>query len=89
MYHKCVFRGKNALIVQMHTLDSFFEVSKSLCLTSPGKRGRPSIRHVLIFLVYIASISSLYDSFSLFLTGNAPLYLSQKKLHHLYPQPGI
>ena len=52
----------------------------------PDKRGRPPLEHMLIFLVYIRlSVSSLYDSFPLFLTGNAPMHPQSDKLPHPPP----
>ena len=50
----------------------------------PDKRGRPPLGHMLIFLVYIRlSVSSFYDSFPLFLTGNAPMHPQSDKLSRL------
>ena len=37
---------------------------------------------MLIFLVYMASVSSLYDSFPLFWIGNAPLHSQSHKIPH-------
>ena len=48
-----------AIIFRMHTFDSFFKVSESSCLTGPGKRIRPPIRHMLILYSLFISLLSV------------------------------
>ena len=68
-------------------LKSLWEMSKSSSLTSPGKRGRPPLRNMLIFLVQIAYIPSLHSPFPLFFTGNARLHSHLDKRPHPTPNP--
>ena len=56
-------------------------MSEASCLTSPSERGRPPLRHMLIFLVDIASFGSLHDSKTLHCT------LSQTNFLTLPPNP--
>ena len=64
-----------------------WEVSKSSFITSLGKGCRPPLRCMLIFLGENALISSLFDSFPLFLTGNASLHSNSDKLSYPPPHP--
>ena len=61
-------------------LIAFWKVSKSFRLTSPVKGRRLPLRRMLIFLVYMASVSSFYDSFPLFLTIALPVTQTSSSL---------
>ena len=63
------------IIYQMHTLASLKSV-RIFVFNKPWQTNPSGITTYanFAFLVYIAFISSLYDSFPLFLTGNARLH---------------
>ena len=79
----------NRTRAKAHNWLLLWEVSEASSLTSPSERSRPPLPHMLILVIAIASFSSLYDSFPLFLTGNARLHSHLDKLPHPPPQPGI
>ena len=64
----------NRTRAKAHNWLFLWEVSEASSFTSPSERGRPPLPHMLILVIAIASFSSLYDSFPLFLTGNARLH---------------
>ena len=63
------------IIIPMEMLDNVFKkYANRRASRASGKRGRPPLQHMLILTSFTSLLSFLYDSFPLFLTGNARLH---------------
>ena len=85
---KCVIPGQQSFSKCTHLIASLKSV-RIFVFNKPWQTNPSGITTYanFVFLVYIAFISSLYDSFPLFLTGNARLHSQSDKVP--YPPPSL
>ena len=75
-------------IIPMQILDNVFKKCANRRVSrASGKQGRPPLQHMLILTSFTSLLSFLYDSFLLFLSGNARLHSFSDKVPHPPPNP--